>query len=137
MTTADRVARIRFLARHLDELEAQAQALGNQITEAAQELEALAGASVQAPKPSTAAGASGESGLAPGTERAERQSKAATALEAISKNNKLTYAELSVLLYGDDTDDNKSKARSVIYFLTKKANKLRGGPGAWEITRDG
>lgn len=131
---ADHIARVRSLVHRLDDLEARRAKLDAEIAQITNELSNLTTGAQRAPIGLSTADAvfdvaaeveANEASLWAGT-------KADQALAAIQKNPKMTYAELAVALYGDDTEVSKNKARSVMHFLTKKAKKLvRQEDGTW------
>jgi hypothetical protein len=65
----------------------------------------------------------------------KKASFADLALAALKKDPKTPTAELARMLYGDDSAKARDKARAVLYFLEKKAERIRRMPSddGWEV----
>lgn len=131
MTTqkpTDRLARVRELARRLDELEAERVSVDKRIAALTRELEGLLGQRIGTGLP--------VSGVAAEAGNQKDDSASGTfadrAMEMLSQNSKVSYAELATVLYGDATEGSKNKARSVLYFLQKRG-RIQGEAGNWRV----
>ena len=119
--SSGRIDRIRRLVHHLDELEEQRAKIDAEIAETMRLLD-------QAPsdeEPLPLALRNPETVAASVALEAETRTKADVALEAVHRNPKITYRDLAFLIYGEDNEPNRDKARSVMYFLMRKAKKVR------------
>lgn len=123
----------------LDVLKSERAKIDRKIDAVTRELEAITtpAAVPGEPEPFTEAEAEGEAtsiNMFAAPSLLGSRTYAEQAMDLIAKKPEISYAELAQALYGGTNEAAKNKARSVIYFLVKRAKKLRPrNGGGWDV----